>query len=134
VAYNYDGRIYTCDEWRMLWRMWIEDFKLWEVLEEWSLTYENIINSNVTKIMVASSITDSLPWYNDSVYKPYMWVCPIYNYKVNGNIYPNFSLNKRRKINTAVLDYLFDKLKNEEYKKIFIGWVNKSFDKQKQNC
>jgi hypothetical protein len=64
-----------------------------------------------------------LPGYNEDVYKPYIGVCPIYNYKTTGNIYPNYAKDRRRKLNEKILDYLFEKLKDKENKKIFESWL-----------
>lgn len=123
VAYNYDWKIYSCDEWRMLWRMWDDSFLMTEVTDDWKKTYEKMIESETTKIMVQASTLDWLPWYNDSVYKPYIWVCPIYSYKMTWNIISNFKKDLKTKFDYEVLDYIFDKLRNDESKKIFEGWL-----------
>lgn len=123
VAYNYDGKIYSCDEWRMLARMWDQSFMMRDVLENSDETYKNMINSDVTKIMVQASTLDWLPWYNESVYKPYIWVCPISSYKNTWNIIPNYSKDTKKILDYAVLDYLFENLKNIENKDIFQNWV-----------
>lgn len=126
IAYNYDWQLYTCDEWRMLARMWIDDFKVADLWNWWLETYKNVINSTATKSLLVASTTDTLPWYDEDVYKPYLWVCPIYNYKMEGNIFPNYSLNEKRKIETQILDILFEKLKNEENKANFLNWIYNS--------
>lgn len=124
LAYNYNGKIYSCDEWRMLWRMWIEDFMAWEIGENPQETYKSIISSELTNIMVQSSTIDWLPWYNDDVYKPYIWICPIYNYKTTGTIYANYSLDWRRRLENLILDYIFDKIRIPESKKILEQWIS----------
>lgn len=123
VAYNYDWKIYSCDEWRMLWRMWDDNFLMTEVTDSWSETYKNMIESETTKIMVQASTLDWLPWYNDSVYKPYIWVCPIHSYKLSWNIIPTYAKDHKRILDYAVLDYLFAKIRVEEDKKIFEKWL-----------
>ncbi len=123
VAYNYDGNLYTCDEWRMLSRMWVEDFKIWELSDDPKSTYIDMMTSDATNILVEASTLDWLPWYEDSVYKPYMWTCPIYNYKVRNSVYPNFSIDMKKKIEYWVIDYLFQKLKDDEVKSIFKKWI-----------
>lgn len=123
VAYNYDGKIYTCDEWRMLWRMWDDSFFICELQEDWKKTYNKIINSATTKTILQASTLDWLPWYNESVYKPYLWVCPIHSYKMSWNIIPNYSVDEKRKIDEFILDYLFDKLRDPSIKKMFSRWV-----------
>ena len=123
VAYNYDWKIYSCDEWRMLGRMWDDNFLMTTLKEEGKETYKNMIESDTTKIMVQASTLDGLPGYNESVYKPYIGVCPIHSYKSSWNIIPNYSKDSKRYLDEKVLDYLFGKIRIEEDKKIFEGWL-----------
>lgn len=125
VAYNYDGKVYASDESRMLWRMWIEDFLMTEMKETWASTYLDMMNSDITKIAVQSTCLDGLPGFNDHVYKPYVWVDIIHNFKTTWNIYVPLALDKKMKIQFAILDYLFEKLRDEEAKKIFIDWLER---------
>jgi His-Xaa-Ser system radical SAM maturase HxsB len=123
VAYNYDGKIYSCDEGRMLARMWDYNFQMWEVWENAGETYSNMINSETTKTMVQASTLDWLPGYNDSVYKTYIWVCPVHSYKTTWNIIPNYSKDHKKILDYAVLDYIFGKLRNEEDTAVFNSWI-----------
>ena len=123
VAYNFDGKIYSCDEWRMLWRMWVDEFQIWNISDNAWKTYQDMLTSDSTNVMVQSSTMDGMPWYDDSVYKPYMWLCPIHNYKLRWSVYPNFSLDSKKKISYGVIDYLFLKMKDPEIKAIFKKWV-----------
>jgi len=123
VAYNYDGKIYSCDEWRMLARMWDNNFMMTEVQDTWEETYKSMMESETTKIMVQASTLDWLPWYNDSVYKPYIWVCPINSYKINWSLFPNYSIDNKKILDYYILDYLFQKIQNYENKKIFDKWL-----------
>lgn len=123
VAYWYNWKIYSCDEWRMLWRMWDDNFLMTEVTDNPEETYKNMIESETTKIMVQASTLDWLPWYNDSVYKPYIWVCPIHSYKTTWNIIPNYSKDHKKYLDCKILDYLFKNLRIDENKKIFEKWT-----------
>lgn len=123
VAYNYDGKIYSCDEGRMLGRMGDDNFLMTEVEEDGKSTYTAMIESQTTKIMVQASTLDGLPGYNESVYKPYIGVCPIHSYKMSWNIIPNYAKDHKKKLDYAVLDYIFDRLRNEEDKKVFTDWI-----------
>ncbi|MDD3646550.1 MAG: His-Xaa-Ser system radical SAM maturase HxsB [Candidatus Gracilibacteria bacterium] len=123
VAYNYDGKIYSCDEGRMLGRMGDDNFLMTEVSETGEETYKEMIESETTKVMVQVSTLDGLPGYNDSVYKPYIGVCPIHSYKTSGNIIPNYAKDNKKIIDYAVLDYLFKRLRNDEDKKVFEKWL-----------
>lgn len=145
VAYNYDWKVYTCDEWRMLARMWDDSFMSTDLNEinfdeyPWFEAYKAIINSDTTKVMVQASTIDWLPGYNESVYKPYVWVCPINSYKLSWNIIPNFSKDEKRQLDYMILDYLFDKLKDKKYENIFTEWINmwlsfEEFSTNWENC
>ncbi len=123
VAYNFDWKIYSCDEGRMLGRMWDDNFMMTELTDSWEETYKNMIESETTKIMVQASTLDWLPWYNESVYKPYIWVCPIHSYKTTWNIIPNYSKDHKKYLDYKVLDYLFKNLRIEENKKVFKKWL-----------
>lgn len=123
VGYNYDGKVYSCDEGRMLGRMGDDNFLMTDLQETWEKTYQAMINSETTKVMVQASTLDGLPWYNDSVYKPYIGVCPIHSYKTTGNIIPNYSKDHKKHLDYAVLDYIFDKLRDPDAKKIFESWI-----------
>ena len=130
VAYNYDGKVYSCDEWRMLWRMWDDNFMMIDLNKvnfadyPWYEAYNGMINSETTKVMVQASTLDGLPWYNDSVYKPYIWVCPIHSYKTTWNIISNYSKDHKRKLDYAVLDYVFDSLRKPDIKEVFDNWID----------
>jgi len=125
VAYNYDGKIYTCDEGRMLARMGIDHFQIGQVEESGIRTYQGYITSPVTRTMVAVSTTEGAPGFNDYVYKPYTGICPIHNFKTLGNIYANFSMDRKRKLEEAIIDIIFDKARNPQIKDIFLSWLRK---------
>jgi hypothetical protein len=107
----------------MLWRMWDDNFLMAEVKKWWEETYKEMIDSETTKIMVQASTLDWLPWYNDSVYKPYIWVCPIHSYKTHWNIIPNYSKDDKKILGYNILDYLFERIRIEEDKKVFESWL-----------
>jgi uncharacterized protein len=130
VAYNYDWKVYSCDEWRMLGRMWDQNFMMTDLNKisfdehPWYEAYNSMINSETTKVMVQASTLDGLPWYNESVYKPYIWVCPIHSYKLSGNLIPNYAKDHKRMLDYAILDFIFEKLRVPEEKEIYEDWVN----------
>ena len=118
----------------MLARMWDFNFQMWEVSEDAENVYKDMIESETTKIMVQASTLDGLPWYNDSVYKPYIWVCPIHSYKSTGNIIPNYAKDHKRVLWYSVLDYLFRKIQNKEDIKIFEKWLWKEMNYVTSQC
>lgn len=123
VAYNYDGKVYTGDDARMLGRMGKDDFLLTPLLDSGEETYKAMANSAVTKICVQASTLDWLPWYMDYVYKPYLGVDLVYSFTQNWNLFSNFSKDEKVAIQIVMLDYLFDKLRDPENEKIFRSWL-----------
>lgn len=123
VAYNYNGNIYTCDEGRMFSEIWDESFYVGSIHENETNTYVSMIDNDTTKTMMIASITDTLPWYNTSVYKPYIWICPVHNYKKFWNVFANYALDSRIKISYNMLDNIFSKITDKEYLNIFKIWI-----------
>ena len=123
VAYNHDGKIYASDESRMLWRMWDDSFLMSEGKWTWEENYIDMMNSDIVKIAVQSSTLDGLPWYNDHVYKPYLWVDIIHNYKTTWNIYNPMMVDEKMQLQVAIIDYIFEKLKNPEDAKVLMSWI-----------
>jgi hypothetical protein len=123
VAYNYDWKIYASDESRMLGRMWDDSFLMSEWLGTPEENYREMINSDATKVAVQSSTLDWLPWYNEHVYKPYLGVDIIHNYKTTWTLFNPLKKDEKVKIQIAILDYIFEKLQDPEVEKIFMGWL-----------
>ncbi|MDD5665162.1 MAG: His-Xaa-Ser system radical SAM maturase HxsB [Candidatus Omnitrophica bacterium] len=120
MAYNYNGDVYTCDEGRMVGRLGDDAFRLGNVRED---NYNALIGKEALKAVCTSSLLDILPGCSNCVYKPYCGVCPIYNYVTSGTLFAQAPNNDRCKINTGILDYLFDKLRVDKNKKIFKAWL-----------
>jgi hypothetical protein len=118
----------------MLGRMWDENFLMTWVLDSWEETYTNMMNAQTTKVMVQASTLDWLPGYNSSVYKPYIWVCPIHSYKTTGSIISNYAKDHKRLIDYGILDYLFDRLRSEEDKNIFQKWLGMEENSVTSQC
>lgn len=123
VAYNYDGKVYASDESRMLWRMWMDDFFMTDLKETGEETYKAMMNSDITKIAVQSSTLDGLPWYNDHVYKTYLGVDIIHNFKTTGSLYNPLVKDDKMYLQVAILDTIFEKLRDPEVEKIFKSWI-----------
>lgn len=123
LAYNYNGDVYTCDEGRMVSRMGDEAFKIGNVKDN---VHKDFIKNEVVKSVCIASLLEILPGCADCVYKPYCGVCPIYNYVEDGNIFGQMPNNDRCKINMAVLNYIFDKIRDKKIEKIFEKWVTQN--------
>jgi len=121
MAYDYNGNVYTCDEGRMLSRIGDEAFRLGNVMNN---SYAEMISCPTVKAMCVASCLDNLPGCSQCAYKPYCGICPLLNYAEGGSIFIQQSKNERCLMQSAILDYLFEKLKDKNHKKIFEKWVN----------
>lgn len=119
IAFDYDGKVYTCDEGRMAAKMGRGDFVLGAVDDN----YESLIDNDVVKTMCLASCLDNQAGCSDCAYKPYCGTCPVINLMEYGTIFPQISNTDRCKIHKAMFDYFFLKARNEKYRKIFESWL-----------
>ena len=122
MAFNYDGGIFTCDEGRMAARMGYQNFKLGEVE---SNNYNQLIDNEITKIMCLASCLDNHAGCSNCVYKPFCGICPLANFVEYKTIFPQIPNTDKCKINKAMFDYIFSKIRNKKYKEIFENWLDK---------
>jgi len=116
VLYNYDGKIYTCDEGRMFKD---DTFMIGNINKD---GYKKVISNDKIKTMIMASTLENLPC-DYCVYKPYCGVCPVLNYSIYGNLFPQLPNTDWCKRQREMFDYLFEKLQNDKIKRIFEEWV-----------
>ncbi len=116
VVYNYDGNIYTCDEGRM-----VNDdtFKLGHID---NISYEEMIRSDLCQTMLSASTLENQAC-DLCPYKPYCGVCPVQNYSYYGTLFPNIKETEWCKINTAIFDYIFKKIRKNKDTEVFEKWL-----------
>lgn len=123
LAYNFNGDIYTCDEGRMFSHMGDELFKLGDL----KTPYKDILNNDAVKTLCVASSLDNLANCHKCVYNPYCGVCPIYNYNEERNIFSKVPYNSRCKINKLILGFIFTKIDNPKFRRIFDDWMKLDF-------
>lgn len=116
MLYNYDGKVYTCDEARMLGE---DTFVLGNVLKN---NYKELISHPNLRAVCQASILENSPC-DYCAYKPYCGICPVLNYALYGDLFAPNANNYRCQLHTGMLDYLFKKLQNDKIKNIFKQWV-----------
>jgi His-Xaa-Ser system radical SAM maturase HxsB len=125
MLYNYDGKIYSCDEGRMCGD---DTFAVGDLVDlaRKGMTpakyYRKIINSQRTKTLLACSTLDNTQC-DHCVYKPYCGICPVMNYMIYGDLFPAGPSNDWCKLHSAMFDYLFKKLKNKKAAEVFHQWL-----------
>jgi len=108
LAYNWDWKVYTCDEGRMLGAVWDDTFLLTNVIleEDVKLIRKKIVSSWITKVMLYSSLIDFVPGYETNPISNYCWLCPIYSYIKSGNLISKYKKEEREQIDEFVLQSL----------------------------
>lgn len=125
MLYNYDGKIYTCDEGRMYNN---ETFVLGGLEEAkdsngYAEDYQKIMSGDKVKAMIVSSTLDNGPC-DYCVYKPYCGVCPVINYAAShGNLNPQILNTGWCKRHMAMFDYIFEKMQDQKVLSVFKKWV-----------
>lgn len=120
IAYNYDGKVYTCDEGRMLKEDNDESFLVGSA----NTSFNDIYKNKVTESVLAASLLEAIPGCSECVYSQYCGVCPVYNYIEQKSIFSNPHLNYRCKINKGIFDEIFKILsKNNEDSKVLLDWL-----------
>ena len=119
LLYNYNGKIYTCDEGRMTGE---DVFKIGDVNKD---SYKKVLSSNQTCSIITASIND-MQICDYCSYKPYCGLCPVTNFAEKGNIIGRVTESDRCKIFKAQFDYIFSKLiKGGKDIEILKSWTKK---------
>lgn len=107
LAYFSDGRIFTCDEGRMLAEMGNDSFMLGNVYKD---TYQSIMKSGVCRTVCSASMLETIPSCCDCVYQPYCGTCPVVNYAISDDVLEKTPRSYRCQIYEGILDYIFEML------------------------
>jgi His-Xaa-Ser system radical SAM maturase HxsB len=107
VAYNYDGKVFTCDEGRMLHEMGDSTFHLGDV----GVTgYRQLMGHETVRAMAIASNLDAQPDCVNCAYNPYCGVCPVHNHKTQGSLFGRMRESTLCAVHKGIQDYLFEKL------------------------
>ena len=120
LAYNYDGRVYTCDEGRMVGAMGDDLFCIGDVHQD---SYEDIIRHPGVRSLCVASCVECLPGCSQCAYAPYCGVCPVYNYIMEGDLVARYPANDRCRIQKGILDHLFRRLAEPGMEDLLRRWT-----------
>ena len=104
MAYFADGRVFTCDEGRMMAEMGTDAFLLGNVYSD---TYNDLVSSKTCRAVCSASTLETIPSCCDCVYQPYCGTCPVVNYALTGDIIEKTPRSFRCEVYSGMLDYLF---------------------------
>ena len=107
VAYNYDGKVFTCDEGRMLHEMGDSTFLIGDVR---TTSYRDLMGHETVRALAIASNLDAQPDCVNCTYQPYCGVCPVHNHKTQGTIFGRMRESSLCSVHKGVQDYLFEKI------------------------
>ena len=110
IAYGQDGRVYPCDEARMVARMGDDLFELGHV-DDWR--FGDVVGHETVRAIGIASCLEGLPLCRDCAYQPYCGVCPVLNYVAQGDLFGHRPTSDRCRLNMLAMDHLFDILAEE---------------------
>jgi uncharacterized protein len=122
LLYNYDGKVYTCDEGRMIGE---DTFCIGDIRKN---SYAEIVTHPTVKKVCIASTLEGLAC-DQCVFKPFCGVCPIYNYEKFGNIFGQLPLNERCWYMKKFFTYIFERIEQEEVRELFKRWIEKEKEK-----
>jgi uncharacterized protein len=107
IAYNYDGKVFTCDEGRMLHEMGDSTFLIGEVGKE---SYRDMMGHETVRALAIASTLEAQPDCVNCTYQPYCGVCPVHNHKTQGSIFGRMRESTLCAVHKGIQDYLFEKI------------------------
>lgn len=123
VAYNCDGRVFPCDEARLVDAMGDSMFELGHVRE---LTLPDVLRHSTVRTIAAASLLDAQPMCADCWNKPFCGVCPVFSYVTQSNLFGQRPRTFKCKEHMDVSAKLFELLANENDTRtveILKGWT-----------
>lgn len=107
LGYSYDGRVFTCDEGRMLYAMGDDSLQIGHVDRD---RYRDIVGHPTVRAAVLASSLDGQPDCVNCAYSPYCGTVPATNLKTQGSLFGRMRDNLICAVHKGIQDYLFEKL------------------------
>jgi His-Xaa-Ser system radical SAM maturase HxsB len=137
VAYNYDGKVFTCDEGRMLHEMGDDTFLLGEVAGAGAgagasagdggvrRRYRELMGHETVRALAIASNLDAQPDCVSCTYQAYCGVCPVHNHKTQGSIFGRMRESTLCAVHKGIQDYLFERIGagDPQVLKVFRQWT-----------
>lgn len=120
LAYDSDGRVYTCDEARMLPAGERENFCVGDVFNS---SLSDYMQSGPARACAVASCLESNPQCADCAYKAFCGTCPVHNYLSHRDIFPRPG-NFRCELYQAVLGHIFSLIGKDDpfINNLFLKW------------
>lgn len=124
AIYDYDGRVYACDEGRMLSEMGDERLFLGTVDDE----YQSVFNGEALRNIIANSIVETTPMCHDCAYRMWCGADPARHYATQHDFIGHKALSAFCKKHRSMFDFLLELLDGDAVtKNILYSWVGGRF-------
>jgi His-Xaa-Ser system radical SAM maturase HxsB len=120
IAYNHDGRVFTCDEGRMVAQ---RGDALFQVGDAGASGWNDIVRSPACRVLAAASALEGQPACSRCAYKPYCGLCPVHNYEAQGSLWGAMPSSEYCAMRMGILDVLFERLERPADREIFERWI-----------
>jgi uncharacterized protein len=111
LAYNYDGKIFTCDEGRMLHEGGDSSFQIGDVFKS---TYRQLVGHDTVRAMVIASNLDGQPDCVNCSYNPYCGTQTTHQHKTFGSIFGRMRESTLCAVHKGIQDYLFERIGQDD--------------------
>lgn len=122
LAYSYDGKIFTCDEGRMLHASGDDTFLLGNVFDS---SYRDIVgHDTVRAVVIAGQLEGNADCVN-CTYIPYCGIPPVHSHKTQGTMWGRMQESPMCTVHKGIQDYLFEKIaeNDPETMDVFRKWT-----------
>ena len=122
LAYNYDGRVFSCDEGRMVDRSGNPCFEIGHVARS---SYQDVISSPTVRAMTIASTLQGQPGCTTCAYLPWCGICPVHNFIEQGSIQGRMADSSWCKKHKGIMDLLMTRLLRAEpfEMEVFARWT-----------
>jgi His-Xaa-Ser system radical SAM maturase HxsB len=107
IAYSYDGKVFTCDEGRMLHESGDDTFHIGHVNTS---SYRDIVGHETVRAVTIASILEGQPDCVNCTYVPYCGIPPVHSHKSQGQIFGHMRESTLCTVHKGIQDFLFEKL------------------------
>ncbi len=111
LAYNYDGKVFTSDEGRMIHEMGDSFFQIGDVQ---TATYRSLMKHETVRALILASLREVQPDCVSCTYATYCGIQPEHNYRTQGSIFGRMRESTLCAVHKGIQDYLFGKLKEND--------------------
>jgi His-Xaa-Ser system radical SAM maturase HxsB len=111
LAYNYDGRIFTSDEGRMMYEMGDGSFEVGHVNGS---RYRDVMKHETVRALIVASVRDVQPGCATCTYAPYCGIQPEHSYLSQGTLFGRMPESSLCNVHKGIQDYLFEKLRTAD--------------------